>query len=111
LRRNFFALTGAQLDKLLSVFETCLQDDKLEIRILAGNTLSGLIKVLPAEQFNTLKSRITGEAQAVFPGRRNKQQAPESPIKLHGTVLKLAALLQSSPYQVCEWYVCLQKMS
>lgn len=103
--RNFFTLTPAHLEQLLAAFEASLQDDKLEIRTLASNTLSGLIKVLPPRLFEAVKSKIVKEAQAAFPGR--KQQPANAPtiVQLHSCVLKLAALLQSNPYELADWCV------
>lgn len=102
--RNFFTLTSAHLEQLLAAFESSLQDDKLEIRTLASNTLSGVIKVLPPDLFDTVKSRIVKEAQAAFPGRKQQPTIAPSVVQLHSCVLKLAALLQSSPYELAEWY-------
>jgi hypothetical protein len=90
------------LKRLLAAFETCLQDDKLEIRTLASKTLSGLIKVLPPDLFETVNSKIVSEAQVAFPSHKSASAAPTI-VQLHSCVLKLAALLQSSPYELADW--------
>ena len=102
--RNFFTLTSAHLEQLLAAFEASLQDDKLEIRTLASNTLSGVIKVLPPDLFESIQSKIVKEAQAAFPGRKQQPTTAPSVVQLHSCVLKLAALLQSSPYELADWY-------
>ena len=103
LCRNFFTLTSAHLEQLLAAFEASLQDDKLEIRTLASNTLSGVIKVLPPDLFEAVRLQIVKEAQAAFPGRKQQPATAPSAVQLHSCVLKLAALLKSSPYKLADW--------
>lgn len=101
--RNFFALRPEELQALVAACDKCLQDEKLEIRSLAGATLSGLLKVLPADLAEALRGRILQQGRDMFPvGRVQKMRGP-SVTQQHSCVIRLAALLSSSPYTICDW--------
>lgn len=83
--------------------DQCLQDDKLEIRSLAGATLSGLLKVLPSSLSTSLRDSILQQGRAAFPAGRVSKAPALSVTELHSSVIRLAALLSSSPYTICHW--------
>lgn len=101
--RNFFALRPEELQLLVHACDRCLQDEKLEIRSLAGATLSGLVKVLPVTLSEFLRESILEQARAAFPPGRISKASPLSVTELHSCVIRLAALLSSSPYTICDW--------
>eukprot|EP00892_Ulva_mutabilis_P003225 jgi/Ulvmu1/12903/UM098_0091.1 len=101
--RNFFALRPEELQALVQACDRCLQDDKLEIRSLAGVTLSGLLKVIPPVLEVPLRNNILQQGRKAFPAGR-MQHGPESTVMTqHSCVIRLAALLSSSPYTICDW--------
>lgn len=106
--RNFFALRTAELQALVQACDRCLLDDKLEIRSLAGATLSGLLKVLPTALAASLRSHILQQGRDAFPAGRPPHGSASLVTQQHSCVIRLAALLSSSPYIICDW--CVQRL-
>jgi hypothetical protein len=109
--RNYFCLSNEQL---LSIVTTCrqrLEDERPEIGVLAGSTLSGLIRVLPDAQLETLLTNVLRDAARVFPQRRRNGgggAATATVSERQACALSLRSLLQSSPYQIKAWCVLSQ---
>lgn len=89
-----------------------LEDPKLEVREMACDTVSGVIRALSPERQQKLRNSIIARAKEIFPDRKrrrttgNKSAGKEdiSPLPVrHGAVLALKALVMSSPYDVPNW--------
>jgi proteasome activator subunit 4 len=102
-----------------------LEDDKLEVRELAANSLSGLVRGLPEGNAAELRKKFLSKAHEIFPVRGRRRRTREEreggghkiatttstttttasssvPVR-HGTALALQALVVSSPYDVPFW--------
>jgi len=106
--------TGEIVDMVLQR----LEDEKLEVRELAANSLSGLVRGLPEDDAAELRKKFLSRALEVFPARGRRRRTreeseggnktattaspPSVPVR-HGTALALQALVLSSPYDVPLW--------
>ncbi|KAH7621507.1 hypothetical protein Ndes2526B_g03845 [Nannochloris sp. 'desiccata'] len=116
--------TGEIVDMVLQR----LEDEKLEVRELAANSLSGLVRGLPENDAAELRRKFLSRANEIFPTRGRRRRTREQlesgskiaaatidtspatsssssssvPVR-HGTALALQALVLSSPYDVPLW--------
>ena len=117
-------LLGSQgTSKVVDMVLERLEDEKLEVRELAGTTLSGLIRGLSPSEAASLRRRFLQKAIEVFPTRNRRRRidtttttvgpstfgsTSSTPVLLplpvrHGAALSLQALVLSSPYDVPLW--------
>jgi hypothetical protein len=93
-----------------------LQDPKTEVRSIAANTLSGLLRALPAPAAEALRASMLSSASALFsrPRSRRRVAAPAAGgvdaasaaaavVEKAACVQGLRALLMSSPYDCPPW--------
>jgi len=115
--RNAINMGEVGSEKVLDEAIRLLEDEKLEVREMACDTVSGVIRALSAERQQVVRARILEHAKTIFPDRKRRRLAngdgktPSSsstkaahtlPTR-HGAVLALRALVMSSPYDVPSW--------
>ena len=110
--RNAINLGESGSEEVLNEALRLLEDPKLEVREMACDTVSGVIRALSPERQEKLRCTIIAKAREVFPDRKRRRTVGDgkserditSPLPVrHGTVLALRALVMSSPYDVPSW--------
>jgi hypothetical protein len=115
--RHCFLLTPKETAALQQLVLQGLQDPQAEVRHLAGATLSGLIKGLPAVEASAVRERLLQQALVLFgagPGsgkrRRGAEGSASSSSSSKGSLAEaqaciqgLKALVMSSPYDCPSW--------
>lgn len=115
--RNAINMGEEGSEKVLNEAMRLLEDSKLEVREMACDTVSGVIRALSAERQATLRAKIVDHAKAIFPDRKRRRLANgsgsangaggsevEHSLQVrHGAVLGLRALAMSSPYEIPKW--------
>lgn len=115
--RNAINMGEEGSEKVLKEAMRLLEDSKLEVREMACDTVSGVIRAISAERQATIRAQIVDHAKAVFPDRKRRRLASgdggargaagskmeHSLQVMHGAVLGLRALVMSSPYEIPKW--------
>jgi hypothetical protein len=115
--RHCFLLTPKETAALQQLVLQGLQDPQAEVRHLAGATLSGLIKGLPATEASAVRERLLQQALALFgagPGSGKRRRGAEgsassssggkaSLAEAQACIQGLKALVMSSPYDCPSW--------
>ncbi len=115
--RNAINMGEEGSERVLNEAMRLLEDSKLEVREMACDTISGVIRALSAQRQATLRAKIVDHAKAVFPARKRRRlangngsangagesKAEHSLQVRHGAVLGLRALAMSSPYEIPKW--------
>ncbi|CAF90547.1 unnamed protein product, partial [Tetraodon nigroviridis] len=101
---NLFTLLSlpGQVLRVRALVLRLLQDEQLEVRVMAGTTLSGLLQCC----FLPLDARLQQQLQALGRTRLPKARAEAAAsdlVRPHAGVLGLSACVLSSPYQVPDW--------
>uniref|UniRef100_H3CC65 Proteasome activator complex subunit 4 C-terminal domain-containing protein n=1 Tax=Tetraodon nigroviridis TaxID=99883 RepID=H3CC65_TETNG len=102
---NLFTLLSlpGQVLRVRALVLRLLQDEQLEVRVMAGTTLSGLLQCC----FLPLDARLQQQLQALgrtrLPKARAEAAASADLVRPHAGVLGLSACVLSSPYQVPDW--------
>ena len=111
--RNAINMGESGSEKVLEEAIRLLEDDKLEVREMACDTVSGVIRALSPRNQEAVRARILEHSQAIFPDRKRRRLPNDDGAKTskaehalptrHGAVLALRALVMSSPYDVPAW--------
>jgi len=87
---------------ILEVVSSSLDDEKIEVREMAGMTLAGILRSSPRDPILMLKSHFVSLSKQTLPPR-NAVGYPEALRKLHGAILGICALVDAFPYTVESW--------
>jgi proteasome activator subunit 4 len=114
--RNAINMGEEGSEKVLDEAMRLLEDEKLEVREMACDTVSGVIRALSSPRQEALRTSIVAKAKEIFPdrkrrrangagdGKKAKAADVSQPLAVrHGAVLALRALVMSSPYDVPQW--------
>jgi proteasome activator subunit 4 len=111
--RNVIALGQQGSERVLNEALRLLEDPKLEVREMACDTISGVIRALSLEKQAEIREKIVSRSKEIFPDRKrrkvvsngsnSKVDVQRSLPERHGAVLALRALVISSPYDVPQW--------
>lgn len=88
------------IDNSSTVWETAiafLNDDKLEVQVLAATSLSGILKMYSAKAAKVVRDLFIAEVARVKTGKHANISTR------HGLVLGLKAFILSFPYDVPRW--------
>lgn len=91
-----------------------LQDDRVEVRTVACEWLTGMLRCLPQHHFDTFLAETQKSVDLAFPSRRRQryvagvkssvaQVATPSTKMQHSCALSLSAILLSKPYDLETW--------
>jgi proteasome activator subunit 4 len=101
--QNLHFLNREQQEEVLDHVHKLLLDSQVEIRQLAANTLSGLVRCsLRDVIINIRESSTTFLSSVKFP-RRSKEISSDMILKCHASVLALGALILAFPYEIMDW--------
>jgi len=96
-------ISNANVSKIMDLMLNCLSDDNVEVREMASNALSGIVRVSQRQSIIPLKDQFVSLARKVrLPTRRDPGYA-ESLRTLHSAILGICALIESFPYSVEKW--------
>ncbi|KAJ3067573.1 hypothetical protein HDU98_009213 [Podochytrium sp. JEL0797] len=119
--RNLMFLTSEMKHLVLETVAELLEDPQVEVRNLAGITLSGLVRCSERESISSLKAGFESSLQATklakkkgtLPPRANGSEAPTKGtefgslhplvVKRHAAVIGLSSLVLAFPYDVPAW--------
>jgi hypothetical protein len=73
--RNAINMGEAGSEKVLDEAMRLLEDEKLEVREMACDTVSGVIRALSAERQQVVRARILEHAKTIFPDRKRRRLA------------------------------------
>uniref|UniRef100_A0A3B4YL77 Proteasome activator complex subunit 4 C-terminal domain-containing protein n=1 Tax=Seriola lalandi dorsalis TaxID=1841481 RepID=A0A3B4YL77_SERLL len=98
---NLFTLLSVPAEVLCirKLVMQLLLDEQLEVRDMAGTTLSGLLQC----QFFPLDSSLQTQLQTLSQTRLPKARGDADLVRRHAGVLGLSACILSSPYDVPDW--------
>jgi proteasome activator subunit 4 len=101
--RNLLAVSSSEISKLMDVLLDCLGDDNVEVREMASNALSGVVRCSQRHSIIPLKNRFVRLTKKIsLPARKDPTYA-DSLRRLHSAILGLCALIESFPYSVEPW--------
>lgn len=110
--KHLFAMTSAQLLRIMQVIGQMLLDTQIEVRQLASVTLGGLVRCSQRDAIQKLLTEFTAKIQVRIPKRkrdkvtgRNVEPAGFAAAVLHkhAGVLGISCLINAFPYEVPEW--------
>lgn len=106
--RHLHLLASGVKAAVISCLASLIQDQQLEVRKLAGITLSGIIRCSERDAIETLKVQFTELLKkSDLPKRtRTEQKTAEylaSLVNRHAAVLGLSALILAFPYDIPDW--------
>jgi len=98
---NIFQFDENMMNATLDMIMVLMEDPQVEVRELAGKTLSGIIRCANRSSGARLKdhfSRMLGTKVA-----NKKKPEPEALLRRHVGVLGLSALVLAFPYEIPTW--------
>jgi len=110
--KHLFYITSEMKDKIIQLLADTLQDSRIEVRQLANETLSGIIRCSSRESIEQLKDYFEGLLKEKLPKKskngtiKDLKAKPEYNrilIKRHAGVLGLSSLVQAFPYEIPKW--------
>jgi len=101
--RNLLTITPAGVSKVMDVLLDCLADENVEVREMASNVLSGVVRCSQRQSIVPLKNRFVALTRKIVLPPRQEPAYAESLRSLHSAVLGLCALIESFPYSVPPW--------
>ncbi|KAI8616672.1 hypothetical protein BC830DRAFT_1117031 [Chytriomyces sp. MP71] len=114
--RNLPLLTAAVKSRVLDMVTILLEDTQVEVRTLAGVTLSGLIRCSERDSISALKAKFEAILKATKAAKKKTTLPPRpdlSPaaasrphpllLKRHASVIGLSSLVLAFPYEVPNW--------
>ncbi|KAK7918864.1 hypothetical protein WMY93_010148 [Mugilogobius chulae] len=101
---NLFTLLGlpSQVLRIKALVMQLLLDEQLEVRDMAGTTLSGLLQCQFLPLDSGLHSQLQTLSQTTVPRARGELASTDL-VRRHAGVLGLSACILSSPYDVPDW--------
>ncbi|CAK5268900.1 unnamed protein product [Mycena citricolor] len=101
--RNLMTISTEGVSEVMDVLLLCLSDENVEVRQMASNVLSGVVRCSQRASIVPLKNRFLNLARkTVLPARRDAEYA-NALRSLHSAILGLCALIESFPYTVEPW--------
>jgi len=102
--QNLHILKREQQEEVLDQVHKLLFDSQVEIRQLAANTLSGLVRCSNQRDaiIKIIESSTTFLSSVKFP-RRSADISNDVILKCHACVLALGALILAFPYEIMNW--------
>ncbi|KAI0094551.1 ARM repeat-containing protein [Irpex rosettiformis] len=101
--RNLMLITTETVTRMMDVLLDCLSDENVEVREMASQMLSGVVRCSQRQSIIPLRDRFMELARKTrLPARRDPTYA-ESLRTLHSAILGLCALIESFPYSVESW--------
>jgi len=110
--KHLFYISSEMKDKIIQLLADSLQDSRIEVRQLANETLSGIIRCSSRESIEHLKTYFEGLLKEKLPKKpknstiKDLKEKPEYNrilIKRHAGVLGLSSLVQAFPYEIPKW--------
>jgi hypothetical protein len=110
--KHLFYISSELKDKVIQLLAHTLQDSRIEVRQLANETLSGIIRCSSRESIEHLKNYFEELLKEKLPKKskknttKNLEEKPEYNkilIKRHAGVLGLSSLVQAFPYDIPSW--------
>ncbi|OBZ79723.1 Proteasome activator complex subunit 4 [Grifola frondosa] len=96
-------LSDVKIVEMMEVVCRCLDDEVVEVREMAGTTLSGILRLSPRRSVIALKDRFV---RLVKNSKLPDKQSPtynSAMRQLHAAILGICALIDSYPYTVEKW--------
>ncbi|KAI0343973.1 ARM repeat-containing protein [Trametopsis cervina] len=101
--RNLMSISSKTVTRLMDVLLDCLSDENVEVREMASQMLSGVLRCSQRQSIIPLRDRFMALARKTrIPPRRDPGYA-DSLRTLHSAILGLCALIESFPYSVEPW--------
>lgn len=110
--KHLFAMSSAQLLRIMEVISQMLLDTQIEVRQLASVTLGGLVRCSQRDAIQSLLQQFEAKMRHKIPKRKRdpvtgKNVEPagfaEAVLQKHAGVLGLSCLINAFPYEVPEW--------
>lgn len=110
--KHLFYISSEMKDKIINLLAQTLQDSRIEVRQLANETLSGIIRCSSRESIEHLKNYFEELLKEKLPKKskdgtiKDLKEKPEYNkilIKRHAGVLGLSSLVQAFPYEIPKW--------
>ncbi|ORX46182.1 hypothetical protein BCR36DRAFT_332117 [Piromyces finnis] len=110
--KHLFYISSELKDKIINLLADTLQDSRIEVRQLANETLSGIIRCSSRESIERLKDYFESLLKEKLPKKskngtiKDLKKNPEYNrilIKRHAGVLGLSSLVQAFPYEIPKW--------
>lgn len=110
--KHLFAMTSAQLLRIMQVIGQMLLDTQIEVRQLASVTLGGLVRCSQRDAIQKLLTEFTAKIQVRIPKRKRDQVTgrnvepagfADAVLHKHAGVLGISCLVSAFPYEVPEW--------
>jgi hypothetical protein len=110
--KHLFYISSELKDKIIQLLAQTLQDSRIEVRQLANETLSGIIRCSSRESIEQLKNYFEGLLKEKLPKKtknctikdlKAKPEYNKILIKRHAGVLGLSSLVQAFPYDIPNW--------
>uniref|UniRef100_A0A8C4HXU1 Proteasome activator complex subunit 4 n=1 Tax=Dicentrarchus labrax TaxID=13489 RepID=A0A8C4HXU1_DICLA len=101
---NLFTLLSvpAEVFRIRKLVMQLLLDEQLEVRDMAGTTLSGLLQCQFFPLDSSLQTQLQTLSQTLLPKARGELASTDL-VRRHAGVLGLSACILSSPYDVQDW--------
>jgi proteasome activator subunit 4 len=102
-------ITPLNKNEILTLLKTLLEDQQLEVRIQAGNTLSYVIRCSDESVISDLKDEYMKLMKQKLPLKKDvsAQEYQKLIIKRHGVVMAISALILAFPYDMPNWMTSL----
>ncbi|GJE87739.1 proteasome-substrate-size regulator, mid region domain-containing protein [Phanerochaete sordida] len=101
--RNLMCISGDVVTRMMDVLLECLSDENVEVREMASQMLSGVVRCSQRQSIIPLRDRFIALArQTKLPPRRDPAYQ-ERLRTLHSAILGICALVESFPYSVEPW--------
>ncbi|KAI0702440.1 ARM repeat-containing protein [Cytidiella melzeri] len=101
--RNLMAISSKTVTRMMDVLLDCLSDENVEVREMASQMLSGVVRCSQRQSIIPLRDRFMALARKTrVPARRDPAYV-EKLRTLHSAILGLCALIESFPYSVESW--------
>ncbi|KAF9568547.1 hypothetical protein CPC08DRAFT_654918 [Agrocybe pediades] len=101
--RNLLSISQEGVAKVMDVLLDCLADENVEVREMASQVFSGVIRCSQRQSIIPLKERFVALTRKTdLPPRRDPGYA-DALRTLHSAILGICALIESLPYSVEPW--------
>ncbi|CAG8466985.1 9745_t:CDS:10 [Ambispora leptoticha] len=110
--KHLFMLTPEEMLRIMNTVSDMLMDSQIEVRQMASETLSGLIRCSQRNAIAALKERFNELLKTKIPPRKRTDQAPRAArppefqnalVSRHAATLGLSCLIDAFPYEVPKW--------
>ncbi|ETS62890.1 hypothetical protein PaG_02652 [Moesziomyces aphidis] len=101
--QNLFYLNETLVQSIVELLLELLSDRHLEVREMAADTLSGIVRCSQRRLIKTLKNRFTKTVATTVVPKRGQPGYDQQLLALHSGILGASALLAAFPYEVPDW--------